>query len=108
MGETTVGECSTGRSDQSRVAKRSADVRTIDSLAHCQSKFLGLKLLQESINLLKLNYALGSRPIRKSPKGYDGPRRRRNQEVYDEIKSRGHQSPLITLSEIHTDPNREP
>lgn len=43
-----------------------------------------------------------------NPKGYDGPRRRRNQEVYDEIKSRGHQSPLITLSEIHTDPNREP
>jgi hypothetical protein len=43
-----------------------------------------------------------------NPKGYDGPRRRRNQEVYDEIKSRGHQSPLITLSEIHADPNREP
>ena len=43
-----------------------------------------------------------------NPKGYDGPRRRRNQEVYDEIKSRGHQSPLITLSEIHTDTNREP
>src|SRR5262249_25467972 len=43
-----------------------------------------------------------------NPKGYDGPRRRRNQEVLDEIKARGHQNPLITLSEIHNDPNKEP
>jgi hypothetical protein len=43
-----------------------------------------------------------------NPKGYDGPRRRRNQEVLDEIKAKGHQNPLITLSEIHNDPNKEP
>jgi hypothetical protein len=43
-----------------------------------------------------------------NPKGYDGPRRRRNQEVLDEIKARGHLNPLITLSEIHNDPNKEP
>src|SRR5258708_38629314 len=43
-----------------------------------------------------------------NPHGYSGPRRRRYQEIYDEINKRGHQSSLLTLSEIQNDPNQEP
>jgi hypothetical protein len=35
-----------------------------------------------------------------NPKGYDGPRRRRHQEVYDEIKRLGYTESLVTLARI--------
>src|SRR5215467_13317371 len=42
-----------------------------------------------------------------NPKGYDGPRRRRHQEVFDEIKKLGYREALITLAKLQHESQEE-